>query len=95
MIWVFKKGDEIGTEVGYYIGCLNMWSFLMRNSPAMFSSRALKAIEQLRVLTTKYSSNIDPKNEELLEVLENIRAKFKMVCSLLGVNFKSNDSMTF
>jgi hypothetical protein len=50
---------------------------------------------QLEGLLQKYSTEIDPTNEQLLDVLENIRAKYKMLCSLLGISFKTTESICF
>jgi len=89
------KGNEIGTEIGYYKGCMISWTRLSKLFPDTFSTRALKSLEHLESLLSQCSSDLNPQNEELLNIVEKIRAKFKMVNSLFGRHFKVDDSLSF
>ncbi|KAL9984753.1 hypothetical protein ACROYT_G007086 [Oculina patagonica] len=78
------KGCEVGGEVGFYLGFVSMWLEILQESPDA-KQRCVKLLETMKRKILAIPVN-DVTNEELFVNLENIRAKFKQLCSLLGVS---------
>eukprot|EP00274_Cyanoptyche_gloeocystis_P008195 CAMPEP_0196652214 /NCGR_PEP_ID=MMETSP1086-20130531/1447_1 /TAXON_ID=77921 /ORGANISM="Cyanoptyche gloeocystis , Strain SAG4.97" /LENGTH=134 /DNA_ID=CAMNT_0041982635 /DNA_START=80 /DNA_END=484 /DNA_ORIENTATION=+ len=78
-----QKGFEIGNEVGFYEGCLQVWEALCISHPELFSDRSLKSLQILREKIAEFSWN-DPRKEDILDVLDQIRGKFKQSKSQIG-----------
>lgn len=55
-----QKGWEIGHEIGYYRGCMQIWRQLADKSPAFMTARAEKAVKSLEDLLTTFPLG-DPK----------------------------------
>lgn len=79
-----KVGFEVGEELGFYRGCVDVWNSAIRVDPNFFSSRAKIGIRQMEELINKYPL-MDPENLQVQEIMDGLRIKFKMVCSLLHV----------
>jgi len=77
------------------LGCVFMWKQLIEMSPDQFSSRTVKTISELEKAVSTFSSELNPQNEELLEVMERIRSKFKQASSLLGFKIKLEEGLNF
>lgn len=78
------KGCEVGGEVGFYLGFVSMWLETLQEGPNV-KTRCIKLLETLKMMILELPVN-DPTNQELFAGLEKVRAKFRQVCSLLGVN---------
>ncbi|CAH3019501.1 unnamed protein product [Porites evermanni] len=78
------KGCEIGGEVGFYLGFVSLWLEIQLESPDA-KPRCVKLLETVKDMLLSFPIN-DPTNEEMFAKLEKIRAKFRQVCSLLGVS---------
>jgi len=61
-----------------------MWLEILLESPTA-KARCVELLETLKKMIVALPVN-DPTNEELFDNLEKIRAKFRQVCSLLGVS---------
>ncbi|KAK7257467.1 hypothetical protein RIF29_31470 [Crotalaria pallida] len=84
-----KVGFEIGEELGFYRGCVDVWNSAIRVDPTRFSPRAQTGIAQMEELLQKYPL-MDPENQQVQEIMDSLRIKFKMVCSSLHVKLDYN-----
>lgn len=79
-----SKGCDIGREVGSYLGFVSIWYEILKENPNA-KARCVKALRSLKEMILALPLN-EPSNEELFANIEKVRAKFKLVCSLLGVS---------
>ncbi|KAF0687740.1 Aste57867_20545 [Aphanomyces stellatus] len=77
------KGYEIGSEVGFYYGCFLLWSEILRIDPTQLPTKAEKSIKSLGQLIEGYKLE-NSLDEKMLHNLQLIRAKFKVVTSLVS-----------
>ncbi|GAA6102061.1 protein LTO1 homolog [Tachysurus ichikawai] len=77
-------GAKLSAEVSFYHGFALTWKCLLRNTEDVKTRKRLKAVESLSAMIQKFPYD-DPQNESLQEHMERVRAKFRQVCSLLGV----------
>lgn len=82
-----KLGFQVGEELGFYRGCVDVWSSVIRVDPEAFSSRLRKSVEQLGELVDKYPLS-EPENEHVQEMMNTIRLKFRVISSKLGVRLE-------
>lgn len=80
-----KHGFQVGEEIGFYQGCLDIWTSAIKLDPNTFSSRVQKRIEQLQDLVTNYPL-LDPENEQLQDMMEAIRLKLRIISANLGLS---------
>jgi hypothetical protein len=86
-----QKGVEIGEEVGFYAGFATAWIQILEEEAGSAASggKQQKIVSQLKKLSalaeTFPSTNI--RDVDILDRLLALRAKFKLVCSLLKVKF--------
>lgn len=81
-----KKGHEVGSEIGFYLGFAQAWCEQLEASDKLKKSeeRALKSLAKLRHGSEAFpAENI--KEEDVLEALEELRARFKLCCQLLQI----------
>ncbi|CAH1790741.1 unnamed protein product, partial [Owenia fusiformis] len=78
----YDKGKQIGIEIGTYAGFAKTWKAILEQDEQP-KEKALKTLKALIELVERFPS--DPATENLFEILDKIRAKFKQACSLLGV----------
>ncbi|KAG2645813.1 hypothetical protein PVAP13_2KG453900 [Panicum virgatum] len=71
-----SSGKEDGRQVGLKMGFQNV-----------FSTRVMKNIEQLAALVSSYPLS-DPENEQVQDVMEKIRLKFRVITASLGVKLE-------
>lgn len=93
----YHRGAEIGAEIGYYIGVTETYLKYYSTDLDSQPEKNLKALESLKQLLTIFPNHNDP-NVDLAELLSNIRAKFKKICSLLKVDeplFPESSKITF
>ena len=79
-----KTGFQVGEELGFYQGCLLVWTSVSRVDPGAFSVRVKKNIEQMSALVRSYPMS-DPEDEKIQDIMEKIRIKFRMITGTLGV----------
>ncbi|OZJ03299.1 hypothetical protein BZG36_02274 [Bifiguratus adelaidae] len=84
-----EKAFEISRELGYYYGCASTWIMLFQKSPDKFSDRLLKQAQSLQTLIDEIPME-NQVNTEILLLVERVRAKFKVLTSILGVSQKYN-----
>ncbi|TKY68581.1 Oral cancer-overexpressed protein 1 [Spatholobus suberectus] len=84
-----KVGFEVGEELGFYRGCVDIWTSAIRLDLTCFSPRTKTIISQMEELIQKYPL-VDPENVKVQEIMDSLRLKFKMVCSLLHVKLEYN-----
>uniref|UniRef100_A0A803PNW0 Essential protein Yae1 N-terminal domain-containing protein n=1 Tax=Cannabis sativa TaxID=3483 RepID=A0A803PNW0_CANSA len=84
-----KTGFEIGEELGFYKGCVDIWNSVIHVDPTQFSSRVQKGIKQMEELIEKYPV-MEPENENVHEIMDGLRLKFKAVCASMGVKLEYN-----
>ncbi|KAL1362966.1 hypothetical protein HN51_011172 [Arachis hypogaea] len=79
-----KVGFEVGEELGFYKGCIDLWVSAIRADHTVFSSRAQAGIRQMEELLQRYPM-MDPEDQHVQEIMDELRRKFKMVCSSLHI----------
>ncbi|XP_022727234.1 oral cancer-overexpressed protein 1-like [Durio zibethinus] len=82
-----KTGFETGEELGFYKGCVDVWSCAIQIEPTRFSTRVQKGIKQMQELIQKYPV-MDPENESVQEIIEALRLKFRVIRAALGVKLE-------
>lgn len=85
-----KLGFETGEELGFYRGCVDVWSSAIRLDPSRFSSRVQKSVRTIELLLEKYLVT-DPENERVQEIMGDVRLKFRAICGSLGVKMEYKD----
>lgn len=82
-----KLGFETGEELGFYRGCVDVWSSAIRLDPNQFSSRIQKSVKTMELLLERYPVT-DPENESIQEIMGDLRLKFRAICASLGVKLE-------
>ncbi|XP_062868704.1 protein LTO1 homolog [Trichomycterus rosablanca] len=78
-------GAKLSAEVSFYHGFALTWKCLFQNATDGKERKRLKAVESLLGIIQKFPYE-DPQYENLQEDMQNVRAKFRQVCSLLNVS---------
>ncbi|KAL4233106.1 Oral cancer-overexpressed protein 1 [Mactra antiquata] len=86
----WEKGSSIGSEVGFIAGYAASLLEEMKGKDDA-KPRVVKTLEKLLVVTSEFNFS-DPQNPELQTKLEEIRTKFKHVCSLLNIKPEASKS---
>jgi hypothetical protein len=81
----FAKGFEVGQEMGFYAGCHAVWTKCVTCDPDCFGERARRSIDAFGEMLGTFPIH-DPLNEEILEILNAVRGKFKTIVSLMGMH---------
>ncbi|KAL3694369.1 hypothetical protein R1sor_008020 [Riccia sorocarpa] len=79
-----KTGFQVGEELGFYTGCVDLWSATLDIDASVFSARARRSIKQLEELLSAYPLS-DPEDERVTELLDKIRLKFQAILSMLSL----------
>ena len=80
-----QRGGKIGAEIGFYLGFVEQWKEVYQgNSGKKGTERVVVALNKLEEVANNFPQ-VNSK-EELGERLDLVRAKFKLVCSLLKIN---------
>lgn len=89
----YHRGAEIGAELGFYSGILETyWNDLGTASES--TSQKIESLKTLKSIIDNFPhTNVD--NVDIVEVLNNIRARFKKVCAQLKINIKYPESDNF
>ncbi|KAH0459249.1 hypothetical protein IEQ34_012063 [Dendrobium chrysotoxum] len=82
-----KHGFQVGEELGFYHGCVEVWKSAITIDPNSFSSRIQKRIDQLSELSENYPL-FQPENENVQEMMDSIRLKFRIISANLGVKLE-------
>lgn len=82
-----KMGFQVGEELGFYRGCVDVWKSVLCIDQKAFSTRIQKSIEQLSELVDQYPL-FEPENENVQEMMDSIRLKFKLISANLGVKLE-------
>ncbi|XP_045467656.1 protein LTO1 homolog [Harmonia axyridis] len=92
----YHRGAEIGAELGYYSSFIEYYQNFSKEKGIDVTDRVLKTIITIQELIGKFPEDND-ENTDLKESLNNIRVKFKLLCSLLKVNgnFSEGESLAF
>lgn len=88
----YHRGAEIGAELGYYCGFLERF-IEEDNLPSDKAKIAVKnVIELIEGFPKENADNVD-----ILNLLEQIRGRFKKACALLKVNavYSEKDNLSF
>ncbi|WIA35849.1 hypothetical protein OEZ86_004234 [Tetradesmus obliquus] len=80
-----QKGYEIGMEVGHYAGCVRMWRALQQQQPGSIPTKLERSIAAMEECLLQYPL-YKPQDEELHELLEQLRGKYKTVLAGLGLS---------
>ena len=94
----------MGQELGFYLGCLEVWALLSHKFPDKFSARydpslfrsiparAQKSIQTLRSTIQEFV--FDPE-QAIMYTIDNIRNKFRLLATQCGMeNPYSNNNST-
>jgi hypothetical protein len=77
------KGNEVGSEVGFIQGCCIVWDVL-RKRGSISNKRALSHLEKILQMLETFPIS-EPLTEDIVEQMVKIRAKFKLLSTLIGV----------
>ncbi|RCH90247.1 hypothetical protein CU097_008537 [Rhizopus azygosporus] len=79
-----EKAFDLGKEIGFYAGCVDMWTQLSIDHPDMISSKVLKQLESLQKLIDQFPDYNDH-DVDLLALRDKMKNKLRVISSLLGV----------
>ncbi|KAK9152598.1 hypothetical protein Sjap_000078 [Stephania japonica] len=79
-----KLGFQVGEELGFYRGCIDVWNAALEIDPNCFSSRVKKNIKLMGELMDKYPV-LDAK---IVDGMDELRLKFKVISASLGVKLE-------
>jgi hypothetical protein len=82
-----KMGFQVDEELGFFQGCLDVWTSAILIDQNAFIARVKKNIEQLATLVGSYPL-FDLENEQIQYVTEKIRLKFRVITASIGVKLE-------
>ena len=82
-----NMGFQVGEELGFYRSCLDVWIAAAHINHNAFSDRMKKNLEQMAALLSSYPME-DPENEQIQEIMEKIRLKFRIITASLCVKLE-------
>ena len=85
-----KQGQLIGTEIGFYLGFLAEFKPLYSQSKDKKSEKIKSVLEKLERLCGEFPTYNS--SEGFQDKLEEIRAKFRVLCSLLKISPELSES---
>ena len=78
-----ERGQQVGQETGFYLGFSEEWLEVYKSKPSDKKSvKILSSLQKLHQLAEDFPSE-NSKEEDFTERLQQARAKFKLLCSLL------------
>ena len=78
-----ERGQQVGQEIGFYLGFSEEWLEVYQAEPSdKKSTKIVNSLLKLRELAEAFPSE-NSKEEDFTERLQQARAKFKLLCSLL------------
>lgn len=83
------KGAEIGSELGFYRGCFLVWNHMLQQEALKdkLPKRAAKSVASFGALLEAFELK-NLVNEDMVQELLRIRAKFKVITALTGLREK-------
>lgn len=89
----YHRGAEIGAELGYYLGVVEIHIDKTENKD---SKKVYNSLQKVKELIENYPKN-NSEDIDILEKLDDIRAQFKKLCSLLKIDgiFPESDKLNF
>ncbi|KAL4567052.1 hypothetical protein LXL04_022623 [Taraxacum kok-saghyz] len=82
-----KTGFITGEELGFYRGCIDVWTSVVRVDPTCFSNRVQKKIKEMDDLVSKYPI-LDPENENVTDIMGLLRLKFRAICATINMKLE-------
>ncbi|KAM9318942.1 protein LTO1 homolog [Pholidichthys leucotaenia] len=79
-----SHGACLSSERSFYYGFAVTWKCLLHHNPDVKLRKRVKALDALLVLVHTCPLH-DPQSAQLQEHMEKLRAKFRQVCSMLGI----------
>lgn len=79
-----KTAFELGEEIGFFRGCVDIWIAVTRTDPSAFSPRAQRNIRVFDKQLQEYPLQ-NPQDERLQDSLDSLRSKFRLIMSLLSI----------
>lgn len=76
-----------GEELGFYRGCIDVWTSVIRVEPTCFSKSAQKKIKEMDELVSKYPI-LDPENKNVTHIMGLLRVKFRAICAALNMKLE-------
>ncbi|CAA0809732.1 Unknown protein [Striga hermonthica] len=78
-----KTGFEVDEELGFYIGCADVWRSTVWVDLGFVSSR----IQRMDELLKKHPI-LEPKNETISDTMASLKLKFRAICNSLNVKLE-------
>ncbi|KAI9263774.1 hypothetical protein BY458DRAFT_230145 [Sporodiniella umbellata] len=82
-----EKAFELGKEIGFYSGCVEMWQQLSAQYPEAVSQKISKQLESLQKLIDQFPEYNDH-DVDMFALRDKMKNKLKVISSLLGVQQK-------
>ncbi|GAA5805983.1 hypothetical protein EDC94DRAFT_600294 [Helicostylum pulchrum] len=82
-----EKAFDLGREIGFYLGCVEMWTQLASSYPETVSSKAIRQIDGLKKLVDEFPAYNDH-DIDLFALRDKMKNKLRVITSLLGVSQK-------
>ncbi|KAK9828393.1 hypothetical protein WJX81_003717 [Elliptochloris bilobata] len=79
-----RTGFDVADEVAFYDGCTKVWRRQQHAAPEAFPARAGKSIAAIEELVAGYPLG-NPQDERLQDLIDELRAKFKVATAALGL----------
>ncbi|XP_047104910.1 protein LTO1 homolog [Schistocerca piceifrons] len=79
----YHRGAEIGAEIGFYKGVIQAWLIISRTPGNNFKGE--KDLEKFMELCRSFPTS-NSENEDILDLLSYIRAKYRKLCALYKFN---------
>ncbi|KAM7275803.1 hypothetical protein ACFE04_017669 [Oxalis oulophora] len=77
-----NKGFVEGEELGFYKGCVDVWSSIIKLNPTRFSNKLQNNVKQMDELIKQYPFEKDHDDDQTsrnVAVIDNLRLKFRMI----------------
>lgn len=82
-----EKAFDLGREIGFYSGCVDMWTQLANTHPDVVSQKAMKQLDSLKKLIDEFPAHNDH-DADLFALRDKMKNKLRVITSLLGVSQK-------
>lgn len=92
-----EKGRDVGKELGFYRGACEYWNEWCQREDVQEDKRKVRVKTVVKqMLSTLDSMDLaDPSKPELSDQIELVRAKYRQVCSVLGIHVEKQESELF
>lgn len=85
-----ERGTQIGSEIGFYSGFVAEYKLHYLEPKDKKSEKIISVLRKIETLVTEFPAYNSKEGFE--EKLEDIRAKFKLLCSLLKISSEFSTS---